>query len=40
MYFKRYHDVTISVSGVWRILKRVDLARLPASTGPGVPWCG
>ena len=31
MYLKRYHDVEISKSGVWRILKRLDLNRLPAS---------
>jgi transposase InsO family protein len=31
MYLKRYHDVTISNSGVWRILKRLDLNRLPSS---------
>jgi transposase len=31
MYLKRYHDVEISTSGVWRILKRLDLNRLPAS---------
>ncbi|MCF7547610.1 IS481 family transposase [Pseudonocardia sp. WMMC193] len=31
MYLARYHDVTISVSGVWRILKRLGLNRLPAS---------
>lgn len=31
MYPARYHDVTISVSGVWRILKRLGLNRLPAS---------
>jgi transposase InsO family protein len=31
MYLARYHDVTISHSGVWRILKRLDLNRLPAS---------
>lgn len=31
MYLKRYHDVAISQSGVWRILKRLDLNRLPAS---------
>jgi IS30 family transposase len=30
MYLKRYHDVQISQSGVWRILKRLDLSRLPA----------
>ncbi len=31
MYLKRYHDVAISSSGVWRILKRLDMSRLPAS---------
>ena len=31
MYLKRYHDVEIGHSGVWRILKRLDLNRLPAS---------
>ncbi|GAA2397481.1 IS481 family transposase [Actinomadura vinacea] len=31
MYLKRYHDITISKSGVWRILKRLDMGRLPAS---------
>ena len=31
MYLQRYHDVQVSPSGVWRILKRVDLSRLPAS---------
>ncbi len=31
MYLSRYHDVTISNSGVWRILKRLGLNRLPAS---------
>ncbi len=31
MYLKRYHDVSISNSGVWRILKRLNLNRLPAS---------
>ena len=30
MYLKRYHDVEISQSGVWRILKRLDMNRLPA----------
>jgi transposase InsO family protein len=30
MYLKRYHDIGISQSGVWRILQRVDLSRLPA----------
>ncbi len=31
MYLKRYHDIQISPSGVWRVLKRLDLNRLPAS---------
>ena len=35
MYLARYHDVTISTSGVWRILKRFGMNRLPAS--PALP---
>ena len=31
MYLARYHEVQISNSGVWRILKRLELNRLPAS---------
>lgn len=31
MYLRRYHEITISPSGVWRILKRLELNRLPAS---------
>jgi hypothetical protein len=31
MYLKRYHDIEISPSGVWRILKGLDMNRLPAS---------
>ena len=31
MYLRRYHDIQISNSGVWRILKRLELNRLPAS---------
>ena len=31
MYLKRYHDVVISPSGVWRILKRLGMSRLPTS---------
>src|ERR671927_178595 len=31
MYLQRYHDVAVSRSGVWRILKRLGLNRLPAS---------
>jgi transposase len=30
MYLHRYHDVSVSPSGVWRILKRVQLNRLPS----------
>jgi transposase InsO family protein len=31
MYLKRYHDIELSPSGVWRILKRLDMSRLPSS---------
>lgn len=31
MYLKRYHDVAVSPSGVWRILRRANLSRLPTS---------
>jgi transposase InsO family protein len=31
MYLQRYHQVKISNSGVWRILKRLQMNRLPAS---------
>jgi transposase InsO family protein len=31
MYLKRYHDINVSVSGIWRILKRLDMNRLPVS---------
>jgi transposase len=31
MYLGRYHDVVISPSGAWRILKRLDMNRLPVS---------
>jgi transposase len=31
MYLQRYHDVAVSPSGVWRILKRLELNRLPSS---------
>jgi hypothetical protein len=31
MYLRRYHDVEISKSGVWRILHRLETGRLPAS---------
>ena len=29
MYLQRYHDIHISSSGVWRILKRLQINRLP-----------
>jgi transposase len=38
MYLARYHDVTISVSGVWRILKR--LGDEPAAHLPALPTAG
>ncbi len=31
MYLERYHDIEVSTSGVWRILKRLELNRLPSS---------
>jgi transposase InsO family protein len=31
MYLKRYHEIDISPSGVWRILKRLGMSRLPSS---------
>jgi transposase InsO family protein len=31
MYLARYHDIAISSSGVWRILRRLQLNRLPAN---------
>lgn len=31
MYLKRYHDITITPSGVWGVLKRLGLNRLPTS---------
>jgi transposase InsO family protein/transposase-like protein len=31
MYLARYHEVTVSRTGVWRILKRLDMNRLPSS---------
>jgi transposase InsO family protein len=31
MYLARYHEVTVSRSGVWRILKRLEMNRLPSS---------
>ena len=31
MYLKRYHDLVLSPSGIWRILNRLDMSRLPAS---------
>ena len=31
MYLKRYHDVTVSPSGIWRILNKLGMSRLPSS---------
>lgn len=31
IYLKRYHDVEVAASGVWRILKRLEMNRLPSS---------
>ena len=31
MYLKRYHDIDVSTSGVWRILKRLGMNQLPSS---------
>jgi transposase len=31
MHLKRYHEIEISSSGVWRILKRLGMSRLPSS---------
>lgn len=31
MYLKRYHDIDIASSAVYRILKRLGMNRLPAS---------
>lgn len=31
MYLQRYHDIELSPSGIWRILHRLDLSRLPSS---------
>lgn len=31
MYLKRYHDIDLSKSGIWRILKRLKINLLPSS---------
>jgi len=31
MYLRRYHELVVSPSGIWRILRRLGLSRLPAS---------
>lgn len=31
MYLMRYHDIKMSPSGVWRVLDRLGMNRLPAS---------
>ena len=33
MYLKRYHEVVVSASGVWRILPPTDLSALQAAQG-------
>lgn len=33
MYLKRYHDIDLSTSGIWRILKRLNINRLPNNMG-------
>ncbi|MFZ4843663.1 integrase core domain-containing protein [Mycetocola saprophilus] len=31
MYLQRYHEVTLSPSGIWRILNKVGMSKFPAS---------
>lgn len=31
MYLKRYHGITLSKTGIWRILKRLNMNLLPTS---------
>ena len=31
MYLKRYHNIELSPSGIWRILRRLNMSRLPSS---------
>lgn len=31
MYLKRYHEIVVSPSGIWRILRRLEMSRLPSS---------
>jgi hypothetical protein len=38
MYSKRYHDITMSDSGVWNISKRLDMNRLPSSRRHKPHW--
>jgi len=33
MYLERYHDIDLSKSGIWRILKRLKINRLPNNLG-------
>lgn len=41
MYLERYHGVTMSSSGIWRIRKRLDMNRLrPPSATSGTPSAG
>lgn len=38
MYLKRYHDINMSPSGVWWVLVRLDMNRLPASHARSGLW--
>jgi hypothetical protein len=40
MYLKRHHDITISESGVWRILHRLGMGRSPASRATRIALMG
>jgi transposase len=40
MYLKRYHDIQISPSGIWRILRRLDRAGSPLPSATGVTSTG
>ncbi|MDT0442683.1 helix-turn-helix domain-containing protein [Streptomyces sp. DSM 41886] len=40
MYLRRYHDVTISKSGVRRIFYRLDMGRLPARSATSATTSG
>jgi transposase len=38
MYLERYHEIKVSPSGIWRILKRLDMSRLPAGSQGSSPY--